>query len=98
LEYGVALRVRFSRNHGQIAAFLVQLEYCIAQRWYPVVRYDTAHGFAHRDILWPDGSQEKQVIPVDDFNDALTYAQHDLRMNYRYYCDRFREQLDEDNF
>ncbi|MDL1964286.1 MAG: hypothetical protein LWW98_08155 [Deltaproteobacteria bacterium] len=31
--------------------FRVQYETKINQIWYPVVRYDTAHGFAHRDLL-----------------------------------------------
>ena len=82
-----------SRNRGQITAFVVQLECWIAEHWYPVVRYDTAHGFAHCDILKPDGSQEKYAIAVHDFNEALTYAQDALRTNFRYYCARFKEQL-----
>jgi len=93
LEHDVAVRVRFTHDHGKITTFVVQLECSIADHWYPVIRYDTAHGFAHCDVLKPDGSQEKHSISVRDFNDALTYAQNDLRANYRRYCERFKEQL-----
>lgn len=93
LERDVAVRVRFTRHRGKITAFVVQLECQIAERWYPVVRYDTAHGFAHCDILKPDGSQGKRALPIHDFNEALTYAQDDLRMHYHRYCERFKEQM-----
>ncbi len=93
LDRDATLRVRFTRERGRIVAFVVQLECCIAEQWYPVVRYDTAHGFAHCDILTPDGAQEKYALPVRDYNEALTYAQNDLRANFRRYCERFKEQL-----
>lgn len=91
LEREAALRVRFTRDRGQVIAFVVQLECWINEHWYPVVRYDTAHGFAHCDVLKPDGSQEKQAMPVRDFGEALIYAQNDLRTNFHRYCERFKE-------
>jgi len=93
LDRDVALRIRFSRQRGVIIAFVVQLEYWIESRWYPIIRYDTAHGYAHCDVLKPDGSQEKLRLHVQDLNAALTYAQDDLRSNFRYYCERFRRWL-----
>jgi len=93
LERDVALRVRFTRERGRVIAFVVQLECWIADRWYPVIRYDTAHGFAHCDVLRPDGSQRKYAIPIGDFNEALTYAQNDIRTNFRHYCMRFKGQM-----
>jgi len=39
------------KERGKIVFFRVQYESKINQIWYPVVRYDTAHGFAHRDLL-----------------------------------------------
>jgi len=78
-----------------VISFVVQLECWIGVRWYPVVRYDTAHGFAHCDILRPGGIQDKYPLPIRDFNEALTYAQQDIRANFRRYCARFKEWLDE---
>lgn len=93
LERDALLRVRFTRDRGQITSFVVQLECRLNAHWYPVIRYDTAHGFAHCDILKPNGTQEKRPLHVSDFNDALTYAQKDLRRNRHRYCDRFKEWL-----
>jgi hypothetical protein len=95
LDVGVSVRVRFIRERKQIVSFVVQLECLIDDSWYPLVRYDTAHGFAHCDILRPDGSSEKLLIPVSDFNEALTYAQEDIKANYRRYCTRFKRWLNE---
>jgi hypothetical protein len=39
------------KERGKIVFFRVQYETKINQIWYPVVRYNTAHGFAHRDLL-----------------------------------------------
>lgn len=44
-----AIRVWFESEHGRVLGFVVQLECLFNDEWYPVVRYDTAHGFAHRD-------------------------------------------------
>jgi len=95
LDEGVAVRVRFARERGRIVSFVVQLECLIGERWYPVVRYDTAHGFAHCDILRPDGSQDKRPLYISDLNEALTYAQDDIKTNSYRYCARFREWLNE---
>lgn len=85
------MRVRFGRERGRVLSFVVQLERLIENEWQPVIRYDTAHGFAHCDLLWPDGAQDKRPMDTTDFNEALTYAQQDIRANYRRYCGRFEE-------
>ncbi len=74
-----ALRVRFELDKGKVVTFVVQLE-CIfnAGVWSPVVRYDTAHGFAHRDLLHPHQPAEKTKMSVRDFNEGLTLALFDL--------------------
>lgn len=90
LDQDIQLRVRFTRDRNRITSFVVQLEYFVDGKWYPIIRYDTTHQFAHCDILRPDGSQEKQPMPVSDYNEALTYAQKDILANYRRYCERFR--------
>ncbi len=43
----------------RVAGFVVQYETLSEGKWLPVVRYDTAHGYAHKDLLNPDGSKEK---------------------------------------
>jgi hypothetical protein len=76
---------------GKIMFFRVQYETRIRDVWYPVVRYDTAHGFAHRDLLNSDGSVEKTPLFNQDYNDALTFAESDLKINWEYYKRKFLE-------
>jgi hypothetical protein len=79
----------------KILFFRVQYETKINEIWYPVVRYDTAHGFAHRDILNRKGSVKKTPLFNQDYNDALTFAENDLKSNWEYYKQRFLEEKDE---
>ncbi len=58
-------------------------------KWFPVVRYDTSHGFAHRDILNMKGEKRKTPIFVSDKNDALTFAENDIKDNWEVYKQRF---------
>ncbi len=90
LAPGVSARVRFIKERGRILSFVVQVECLIEGTWHPIVRYDTAHGFAHRDVLKPDGAQEKQPIPAGDFNAALTYAQRDIQAHWQFYVERYK--------
>jgi hypothetical protein len=51
-------------NGREIVEFRIQLEILVDEEWYPVVRYDTAHGRPHRDILHPNGEQTKDGSKV----------------------------------
>jgi hypothetical protein len=83
-------RHRHIRERGKIVYFSVQLETSIEGKWYAVVRYDTSHGFAHRDLLSKKGETiRKTPIFVRDHNDALTFAESDLRANWTIYKERF---------
>ena len=50
-----SLQDRYRHYHlsarGQVIEFSIQFETFINGEWLPVVRYDTSHGFAHRDLL-----------------------------------------------
>ena len=61
----------------------------VAEKWYPVVRYDTSHGFAHRDLINRKGGIRKTPVFMYDYNDALTFAESDLRANWEIYKERF---------
>ena len=79
------------QERGEILFFRVQYETRINGIWYPVVRYDTAHGFAHRDLLNIKGEVSKTPLFNQDYNDALTFAENDLKSNWEYYKKRFLE-------
>ena len=88
-----AARVRFETERNRVLGFMVQLECLFGEEWHPVVRYDTAHGFAHRDILRPSGETEKSATPVRDYNEALTFAIQDLGANWGIYRRRYEQWL-----
>ncbi len=62
-----ALRVQFEVDSGQVLKFVVQLECRFGDKtWTPVIRYDTAHGFAHCDKLHPYESAIKTKMETKD--------------------------------
>lgn len=76
-------------DKGKVVGFVVQCEILHESKWMPVVRYDTAHGYAHKDLINPDGSKEKIFIGVTDLNEALTLADKDINENWEGYKERY---------
>jgi hypothetical protein len=87
------IRCSFQRLKNRILRFTVQLEFRHGDDWFPVVRYDNAHGFCHRDTLHPDGSQEKTGVFVGDLNETFTFAVEELRANWEAYRARYLGEL-----
>jgi hypothetical protein len=83
--------VHFEIDRGQVLSFVVQLECSWAGEWQAVVRYDTAHGFAHRDTMHPRGDTEKSEMLVSNYGEGLNYAIGDLKANWREYRRRYEE-------
>jgi hypothetical protein len=67
----------------------VQYETRLEGKWLPVVRYDTEHGYAHRDIMDKKGNKRKTPIFTEDYNEALTFAEYDIKSNWRIFKDAF---------
>lgn len=61
----------------------------IGDDWTPVMRYDTAHGYAHCDILHPHEPAVKVRLPHSSYKEALTWALHDLETNWQLYSERY---------
>lgn len=93
LDNDNALRVRFDLESGDVVMFVVQLECKFQDKWTAVIRYDTAHGFAHRDRMYPHQEIEKTEMRVRDFNEGLTVAMFDLVNNWSDYRRRYEEWL-----
>src|SRR2546426_12055570 len=85
----VRLRCTYHRTGRIVDQFTVQLEVLLQANWHPVVRYDNAHGFSHRDTLHPDGSQDKSGLFFGDTNETFIFAIEDLRTNWAAYRDRY---------
>src|SRR6266480_1483262 len=90
---GARVRCAYQRVGRTIVRFTVQLEIERSGSWLPVVRYDNAHGFCHRDDLHPDGGQDKTAVFVGDVNATFTYAIQDLRTNWTVHRHRFLNEM-----
>jgi hypothetical protein len=66
-----------------------QYETFIDGQWIAIVRYDCAHGFFHRDVLYPNGDKEKQLIELDSLKSASKYAEQDLKDRWEWYRERY---------
>jgi hypothetical protein len=85
------LRMRIWIDRGRVVRFTVQYETTLAGQWVRVVRYDTAHGYAHLDVLDQLGRVGiKIVVAVHlSFDQALTVVERDLRQNWQRYRQGF---------
>jgi hypothetical protein len=92
-EEGNRLRVYAALERGKAHYFRVQYEAFIGGEWTPLVRYDTAHGFAHRDLLHPDGTQEKLPMLVTPYAKAFTAAICDLKRFWTVYRRDYETEL-----
>lgn len=90
-------RVRHVRIGNGVVEFMVQYEIFTKDQWYPAIRYDTAHGFAHKDIVSCKGKVRKEMIPFNDFGLALTFAENDLRKNWNIYRSNFLKEFEEND-
>lgn len=93
LQEDTQVRHIHNRSKNEIISFTVQLEIKLKNKWYPIVRYDTAHNFAHRDIIHKDGQIEKTPLFTTHYNEALTFADGDLRSNWRMYRENFLKEV-----
>jgi hypothetical protein len=92
LEYYNRIRIRLLTERGNLLKVLCQYESLIDDHWTPIVRYDSAHGFFHKDILYSDGTKEKRDVNYVDLNSAFNYAREDLENNWRSYLYRYMTQ------
>jgi len=43
--------------------------------------------------MYPDGSKEKTPLYYSDYNEALTYAQYDIKSNWEWYRERYEKEI-----
>ena len=92
LNLDARCRVKFEVDKRKVIRFTVQLELFKENQRLTVVRYDTAHGTAHRDTYKADGSVSRhEALAVSEYNDALTYAIRDIRLNWDEWVRQYQE-------
>ena len=87
------LRIRINTENGKVVDLVVQYESFINGKWIALVRYDCDHGFFHRDVMFPNGNKEKQVIEFDNLETALTYAEQDMKDRWEFYKNRYLKKM-----
>ncbi|NPA68758.1 MAG: hypothetical protein GXO50_09145 [Chlorobi bacterium] len=87
------MRVRIDVKNGKVTDIVVQYETLINGKWVAVVRYDCAHGFLHRDVMYPNGDKEKQTLDFDSLETALAYAEQDFKDRWEFYKNRYLKKL-----
>jgi hypothetical protein len=84
------LRMRIWTENGLDVRFTVQYETTLAGERVRVVRYDTAHGFAHRDRMSRSGKQVKDALGDNlSLEDALEVAKQDIKQHWQRYLQEF---------
>jgi hypothetical protein len=74
------------REGAQLLDFVVQYEARFNDQWEPVIRYDQAHGFLHRDRIDPRGElSRKDRTPYGTLKSALTEAIREIEINWPEY-------------
>lgn len=89
------IRFRFKKDKGEIIDLLLQYETKIHGKWMALVRYDCAHGFFHRDVMYPNGDKEKKIIEVPDLKFAFSFARQDLEDKWEWYKEQYLKRIKE---
>jgi len=87
------LRVRLRVQKNELIDVVYQYESFIEEKWQPIIRYDCAHGFFHRDVLLPGDIKEKSEMNFDSLKQASRYAEHDIKDRWEWYKERYVKKL-----
>lgn len=88
------LLVEFERIGSSIIKFSVQYIARINEEWQSIVRYDTAHGYAHTDISHPDGTQETRELKGNSYREALAIAIAEVKLRWEFFRERYERWLE----
>ena len=81
-------------DRAKVTEFVVKLNYITIteNETCEVIRFDTAHGTVHKDILLPDGSKYlvKRYRSLSH-EQGLDFATDDLDEHFEFYIERFKQ-------
>jgi hypothetical protein len=87
------VRVEADIERGRVRHFVVQYEALIRGKWQAIVRYDTAHGYPHRDLIHPRRPAEKVPLATSDLNSAMTFAIQDVQALWPAYREKYEREF-----
>jgi hypothetical protein len=83
------MRVKLMIKKGKLIDIVFQYESLIIRKWTPIIRYDLAHGFFHRDVMKAGGEKEKTVIEIAGLSEASIFAEQDIKDKWEFYKQRY---------
>ena len=84
------MRIRLFIKKGKLKDYTVQLEYKTKDEWYEVIRYNYAHGFAHRDVHSITGKKWKEELGgSSDLSTFVQIGKKDISENFEEYIRNF---------
>ena len=86
-------RLTCATAQGTVTVFCVQYEIFLEDEWRAVIRYDTAHGFPHCDVIHADGSETKIEYKGRSNAEVLTIGQQDIKRNWQKHRIRFEREM-----
>lgn len=94
LEHTDRFRYHHILEEGEIVRFRIQYEGLLGGEWRAIVRYDTAHGRPHKDLLHPDGTQEKHEFYGYSRKEVLTLGERDIKTNWKRYRSAYVREME----
>jgi hypothetical protein len=80
----------FTDKRGKVVDYTVLYLATIEDRILPVVRYDSAHGYPHRDTLdWDGHVVDKHWTPLQPLPIALNQAIEEVKTHWHEYFEAF---------
>ena len=78
------LFVRFCLKKGKIAEFVLQYYTKTPKGWRTVIRYDTSHGYAHKDVYaYSKRGKIRHEAMGDEFSSIFTAALEDIKTHWK---------------
>lgn len=96
LNHESRLRARMTTDRiGQVMVFTLQLEFLVEDDWLPAIRYDSAHGEAHIDLIDPSGVQYDKIWlgQTPPYNVLFTLVEDELEADAAEHRRRFLRQV-----
>lgn len=89
-QVGTVIYVRLLTDGRRKLAWTIQLETFDEGKWKPVIRYDTADGWPHRDTLDRRGQEiRKEWLSTDNLDETFDFALTDVKANWPNYLERY---------
>lgn len=79
------VRVRFKKDWGRVLSFAVQYYALVKGQWRSIIRVDTVHGFAHKDIYHYLHGKKYTILLSEnlrDYNNLLNESVRDIKQNF----------------